>query len=158
MGMTVVLRRVKPGQLHDVESGKVDVAWLMENEADGCGIDKSWHGIHYLLTGQAWGGSGELAFLMAGGEEVGEDLGYGPPQFHRPDAVRRIASALEAIDRAELSRRYDPAAMSAAGVYPSVWEEEGEEALEYLLDSYDPMRDFLLHAGQAGDGLLVMMV
>ena len=41
-------------------------------------LDKSWHGIHFLLTGAAWEGERPLNFLILGGEEVGDiDVGHG---------------------------------------------------------------------------------
>src|SRR5215203_4027303 len=51
-------------------------------------LDKSWHGIHYLLTKTAWAGEPPLSFLVLGGAEVGDiDVGYGTARAFRSDEV-----------------------------------------------------------------------
>ena len=46
-----------------------------------CSLEKAWHGLHYLLTGDAWGGGPPLNFIVMGGDEIdGVDTGYGPPR------------------------------------------------------------------------------
>jgi hypothetical protein len=54
---------------------------LLEEDAgspDDLDVDKAWHGIHFLLCGQAWESPFPLGFIL-GGEEVGDvDVGYGP--------------------------------------------------------------------------------
>jgi hypothetical protein len=48
-------------------------------------LEKSWQGIHYLLTGTAWEGDPPLNFLLAGGREVDIEIGLGPPaSIRRP--------------------------------------------------------------------------
>ena len=70
-------------------------------------FEKSWHGIHYLLTGTAWEGDPPLNFLLAGGRELDIELGTAPP---RPSASPRHGSSPRArpVDDAELRRRYSP--------------------------------------------------
>ena len=46
-------------------------------------VDKAWHGIHYLLTGQSQGGPEPLALAVLGGEEFGPEVGYGSARFLR---------------------------------------------------------------------------
>ena len=47
-------------------------------------LDKSWHGIHYLMTGSVWGSDSPLDFLISGGTNVGDiDLGSGPARVMR---------------------------------------------------------------------------
>jgi hypothetical protein len=58
---SLVLRVVAPD---DAETGEDDLT-LSEQELITCDLDKSWHGIHYLLTGSAWEGSPPLNFLRA---------------------------------------------------------------------------------------------
>src|SRR4051812_22134863 len=66
--------------------------------AEGIDIEKSWHGIHYLLTGTRDEGDGPLNFILAGGQEVGDvDVGYGPARAFTSEQVRGIAGALEPI-------------------------------------------------------------
>ncbi|MEU4424026.1 YfbM family protein [Actinoplanes sp. NPDC024001] len=129
-----------------------DDAEMPEPELD---LDKSWHGLHYLLTGTAWEiGPGAGAAIL-GGEEVGEDGGYGPPRVLGPEAVRSISAALAAIDPAALRERFDPAAMTTAEIYPEVWD-EGEEVFDdFLAPRFEQLREFYRAAASHGDGVVL---
>jgi hypothetical protein len=121
-------------------------------------VDKAWHGIHFLLTGSAWEGEFPLSFLVRGGAEVGdEDVGYGPARGFDSAQVRAIAKALAPIDGEALGDRFDPAAMTRAEIYPEIWDRDSEEddIVEYLVDSYETLRDFVTAAAEAGEALLV---
>jgi hypothetical protein len=123
-------------------------------------IDKAWHGIHYLLTGTAWEGTPPLDFIAKGGREVGDvDLGYGPARAFSSAEVRAIASALLPITRAELEKRFDPAAMLELDIYPTIWDRprEKDDTLEYLLVYYDALKTFIGGAAERGEGLLVYL-
>lgn len=52
-------------------------------------LDKTWHGIHYLLTGTAWEISAGADAAILGGDDIGEDNGYGPPRLLRGPNVMR---------------------------------------------------------------------
>src|SRR5262245_26397413 len=68
-------------------------------------VDKAWHGIHFLLTGTAWGGELPWGFVLRGGEALGDDdLGYGPARLLDAAQVREVAAALETLPGAELAR------------------------------------------------------
>jgi hypothetical protein len=41
-------------------------------------VDKAWHCIHFMLTGNAEGGEEPLASAILGGREAGEDVGAEP--------------------------------------------------------------------------------
>jgi hypothetical protein len=119
-------------------------------------LDKAWHGIHFLLNGDSWGGEPPLNFLLAG-EPIGDiDVGYGPARAFRPAEVLEIAKALCATPRAALAARYDPDAMEAEEIYPSgIWLDEGPEALEYVLSYYDALVEFVRRAAEQEKGLIV---
>jgi len=126
-------------------------------------IDKAWHGIHFLLTGTAWEGDGPLAFVVNGGtpigDEDGHDVGYGPARGFTSGEVREIAEALAGIDSKDLDGRFDPAAMTKAEVYPSIWDRAPEEddTLGYLREHYVVLRSFVTEAAAAGQALLVWL-
>jgi hypothetical protein len=123
-------------------------------------VDKAWHGIHYLLTGTAWEGSPPLDFIAKGGREVGDvDVGYGPARAFSSADVRAIATALLPIARADLEKRFDPAAMMDLDVYPAIWDRprEQDDTLEYLLVYYDALKAFIAGAAERGEGLLVYL-
>jgi hypothetical protein len=73
------------GDLHD------DDAEMPDPELD---LGKSWHAIHYLLTGTGWEiGEGAAGAAILGGDEIGEDGGYGPARVLDPESVRATAAA-----------------------------------------------------------------
>ena len=121
-------------------------------------VDKSWHCIHFMLTGQAEGGEEPLAWAVLGGEETGDDAGYGPARILRPDQVKSVSSALASIDKSEFSSRYDPAAMKAADIYLSdMCVRDGVEALEYIVENYLGLTDFYRDAAERGDGAVLLI-
>ncbi len=71
--------------------------------------------------------------------------------------VKAIATALGAVDRATLAARFDARALTQADIYPSIWSRPGEEAQnrDYLLETFETVRDFVAGAADAGEALLV---
>ena len=120
-------------------------------------LEKAWHGLHYLLTGSAAEGDWPLAFLLQGGEEVGDDDGYGPPRLFSPEEVREIDAALTAISDDVLWSRFDPEQMSAEGVYPDCWDESEDELREEYLGYFHEMKTVIKNASTKGKSLLISL-
>lgn len=128
-----------------------DEAEMPEPELD---LDKSWHGIHYLLTGTAWRiGEGADAAIL-GGAEIGQDGGYGPARLLDQSTVRAVATALDALDVEVLRARFDPEAMAAAEIYPAIWT-NGVDELDYLMSHYTQLRRFYHAAAANGQAVLL---
>jgi hypothetical protein len=126
--------------------------------ADELDVDKAWHGLHFLFTGEAWSGEPPLGFIVAGGAEVGdEDVGYGPARAFPNAEVREISAALETVTREELARRFDPARMMELGIYPEIWDRDpaDDDMLEYLLEYFDLLKEFIIRGAASGRGMLV---
>lgn len=158
MSMIGCLRRVGEDELRAVLDDPESIFDLLDSEEGEIDLDKAWHGIHFLLTGTGWEGEGPLAFLVKGGQEVGEeDVGYGPARAFFPDAVAAIAAAIAPLTNDELTARYDTKRMTSLEIYPGIWDREDERAsnLEYLLDYFDTLRDFVKAAAAEHQGLLV---
>jgi hypothetical protein len=174
MGMIGNLRRLSDADLDRLLASPAKISpYLYEGEDDeedevdqdfgshaDIDIDKAWHGLHFLLTGESETGTFPLGFLLAGGTAVGEeDVGYGPARGFRSPQVKQIAAALGSIDRATLAARFDWQKLARAKIYPDIWGRRDQEALnlEYLLDAFDTVRDFLTGAAEAGEALLVYL-
>jgi Domain of unknown function (DUF1877) len=83
----------------------------------GLSLEKSWHGLHFALTGTAWEGVSPLNFLATGGATVGdEDIGYGPARILDPDGVAELDKALGAFTDAGFARRFTPVRGSGAWI------------------------------------------
>jgi hypothetical protein len=121
-------------------------------------IDKSWHCIHFMLTGSAGGGPEPLSWAILGGEELGEDVGYGPARILQPDQVRSIASALLQIDEAAFKGRFSPQAMQVQDIYlHEMCVRDGGDALDYLVSNYRGLVAFYGAAADRGDGAVLWM-
>jgi hypothetical protein len=126
-----------------------------ENSVD---LDKAWHGIHYLLNGTPWKVTSTAGEAILGGREFGTDLGYGPPHFLTPAQVKAIAEALLKETPAILTSRYRPESMETAGIYPKgIWKREGPQALQYLLDYYNPLVAFYKRAAENGYAVVIAL-
>src|SRR6476660_4810992 len=64
--------------------------------ANRISLEKAWHGLHYLLTGEVWEGQGPLAFLLAGGEQLGEDE-ESPVRWFTPDETNQLHQELARV-------------------------------------------------------------
>jgi hypothetical protein len=120
-------------------------------------IDKSWHGIHFLLTGAQYGGQPPLSNVVFGVMPIGaEDVGYGPAMGTPASTVNAIAEALSAITDDEFRSKFDIAALGAADIYPQIWN-EGQEALEYLVANFRELRDFYMKAAGNGNAVITFI-
>jgi hypothetical protein len=166
MSMVLIGRRLSPEELRAVLEDPSTVGTLLFGDLDDedaempepeLDIGKSWHGIHYLITGTAWeirdGAAGAAIF---GGEEIGEDGGYGPARLLRQEAVQQIGDALDALDVEELRARFDPQAMAAADIYPNVWDDP-DEFDGYLAPHFAALRRFYRAAAANGQAVLLAL-
>jgi hypothetical protein len=158
--------RLKPGFVSRLFGAKAPAAppvaplTLGDGEVHLTDIDKSWHGIHFLLTGRADEGDTPLDFLLAGGAEVGdEDVGYGPARVFTSAETKRIATALAALSDDELKRRFAPDAMMKAEIYPEIWDRDPakDDTLRYLMEYVKVIRETLATVTAQGQGLLVYL-
>jgi hypothetical protein len=162
MGMLMNLLRVTPTELaaYQQDSDALETR-IYAAAADPAltDLDKTWDGIIYLLTGApVTQATHPLVSVLFSGQllDVAQDLGYGPAHYLTPTQVAGLHPQLAAIDPAELRARFDPANMQAQGVYPDIWA-EGEDALTYVLDGYETLRQEYATAAQRGEGLLTWL-
>jgi hypothetical protein len=129
-----------------------DDAEMPEPELD---LGKSWHALHYLLTGTAWDtGAGAAGAAILGGDEIGNDGGYGPARVLDPDLVRTVAAALDAVDPETLNARFDADAMAAAQIYPNIWT-RGATAVNDFSADFAELRRFYRAAADNGQAVLL---
>ena len=127
MSMIGNLRKIEDAELARLLARPDEIGRYLYGEPDhyqnrrDIDLDKAWHGIHFVLTGSAWGGEPPLNFLVSGGTEVGEvDVGYGPARAFTSVEVRQIHEALARIPPEEFVRRINLSALADAGIYPDV--------------------------------------
>lgn len=142
------------------ESGAGDDLELSQNEGDSLFLDKSWHGIHYLLTGTAWEGVPPLHLLVAGGETIGDiEVGQGPARAFTAEQVAEASRALAALSDESIRSRFDPPAMLRAAIYPEIWGRPPHEddTLGYLMEYLGHLRRYLSRQASAGMGVVISL-
>ncbi len=156
MGMRVHVRAVRLADIQRLEHGHFDFT-PGRGQTPGVHLEKSWHGLHFLLTGSAGESGVPLGFLLEGGQEVGEDDGYGAPRLFQPKEVQVISAALAPISDDELWSHFDPERMEAENIYPGIWDEEEEELRDEYLTYFHELKQVVAQAGAGGMGLLVTL-
>lgn len=120
-------------------------------------LHKSWHILHYLFTGSADGGAAPADTLLAGGREVGEDLGYGPPRVLDSAGAQAFASFLDTVTVADLQTRIDARRMEQLGIYCA---EDGDAAdLAEEVAHYLPLlKDYVAAAAARRECLVIWLM
>jgi hypothetical protein len=153
MGMSLFVERCP-----DVQAVLASPDEDPEIEVGDCAdLHKAWQAIHFLLCGEPWSGSGATAFLLAGGTEVGEDMGYGPVRALDIAETQAAAAILREVDAQALVSRWDGAAIAKAQLYaidPGAEDEEKQSIAHF----YAPMRRLVLAAAGAGEGVFIYML
>ena len=125
-------------------------------------IDKDWHALHALLTGEISNPSSiqpvppPLGNVVMGGTETPFDSTYGKVRFLKPEEVREVADALSQISVQDLQSPFDPIAFTKSEVYPNPrpggWD---MEQLESLLWIYPQLVGFFRDAAREGNLVLL---
>src|SRR5829696_3506561 len=160
-GLLGFVLRLLPGKVTQPVAGTggwENGPWPAPADGESLDLDKAWHGVHFLLTGSADEVDGPAGYLLAGGEDIGDD-GDGDPgaRLLGPAQVRDFAALLAALDDDEVARRFDPARMTALGIYPDIWErpEATDAPRAFALDAFAELRTFAAAAAAAGDAVVV---
>jgi hypothetical protein len=158
------LRRVSDAQLAELFANPDVVEDFLyasdEPSPDELDIEKTWHGLHYLFAGDAWGGDPPLNFLVSGGREIGDiDVGYGPARGFTSAEVAEIAAALDPITPDDLRSRFDPQGMMAAQIYPEIWDRDpaADDTIGYLVEYFEMLKPFVGATRDDGRGLVVYL-
>jgi len=159
-GMRLTLVMVTPEQFSQLKSDENALTQMLFDSSDDVVLemDKEWHGIHYLLTGEPWSARGALGQVVLGGTEFGSDIGYGPARYLNPRQISEIATALRRLPIEQFKSRYDPKVMMKAEIYPTIWEREGEEGLRWLVTGLERLNEFYSRTANQGKGVILAIL
>jgi hypothetical protein len=126
---------------------------------DVLSLDKAWHGVHYILCGEAEPGPTLLSQAILGGSALGDDdegfSGYGPARYFSVDQVAQLAAQLSDPGlEAEASSRFDAARMDELGIYPG-W---NASDADWVIDGFRRLRDFYADAATKGRAIVTCLV
>ena len=119
----------------------------------GLSLEKSWHGIHYVLTGAAEGGRPPLSWAVSGDKEIPDTaklMGYGPAHVLTAQQVNSVRRAIAKFTQEKFRRRFDPEAMKAAKIYGV----KSSEDMEYHWTHFQKLKTFYAEATQKRQGML----
>jgi hypothetical protein len=135
-----------------------DVLESLESSGSSLSLEKSWNGLHYVLTGTAFEGNPPLNFLAVGGVPVGvEEVGYGPARILDPAGVTALHAALAAFSDTDFNRNFDPVGLTKAQIYPQIWDEPLEDLMQEYRGYLQAMKTYVQHASETRQALLVVI-
>ena len=138
--------------LKELESAGVRVPTDGPSE-DGLSLEKSWHTLHYLLTGSAGEVGSILGKTILGGKEIGPDVGYGPARYLDASEVSEVAKALKKVSDKDLVKRFNLKAMMAAKVYAC----GGGSDLKLAQRYFSQVDSYYAAAAERGDAMLLYL-
>jgi len=120
-------------------------------------IDKSWHGIHYLLCAATQPTTTLISQAIMGGTEMGDDFsGYGPARYFAAAETAKMSSELNRKNlEAEMTARFNPAQMTKVGIYPNQW--AGPD-VQWLMREFRHVRDLYASASAAGFAVVTCLM
>jgi len=134
----------------DQGNKKAVKAFLSERAGRALPLEKTFHALHWLITGHVWGGEPPLANAVCGGTEYGPDIGYGKVRYLEPSEVLDVASALAVLDTQTLLDRWDAKAMRKDRIY-AVADKDGQRECALR---YPQLQQYFTAAAEGQDAVL----
>jgi hypothetical protein len=125
-------------------------------EGDEIDLDKSWHLMHFLLTGSADSTDGPESFIVGDWPSIGEvEIGWGKAWAIDSAGIRRFDQVLKGVDEAALFARFDTGEMTEQDVYlGDAFEGDEKTGCEYVLEYLFILRTFVDEAARRGSGAI----
>lgn len=158
--MTCCLVAVEKAELDSFVSGREDFFEFMTDEKNDqrvVDLDKSWQIIHYGLTGSEFDASTKLGMAIMGGEEFGEDSGYGPARYIGADLVKGISAELSKISKNGLNQLLRSKSKEMVDVY-CFDPDDAETGIEYAVGYFGALVEAYRQASRAGQSMIVCLV
>ena len=119
---------------------KVGAAIKQSRDPRQFNMEKDWHIIAYLLTGDATmkdehRPNEPLHNVIFGGLKASVTTGYGPARYFDSKLVAESAAALVGADRKVISERYNPAEMKKLNIYAPT-EESERKAILHVVEEF----------------------
>lgn len=131
---------------------------FVEGENTSDDLDKSWQGIHYCLNKTAYEAQPPMDFITVGGDAAGDiEVGYGPARLFSSQVVRDIHEHLSSISDKDIAANYDPLEMEKLDIYPNIWQRDGDEGLEYIVEYFNALKSFVANCVKNNLGMAVYL-
>ncbi|MEP1536976.1 MAG: DUF1877 family protein [Paracoccaceae bacterium] len=120
-------------------------------------LDKNWDGVDFLFY-RADQSSFSRNWLTESGEQIGEDLGYGPARVWTSELVTTITEKTKLRDAASLNAAFDFELFEQAEVYPNIWDQQDPQDRDIILSACSYLQRMLRATTNRGDALLAALV
>jgi hypothetical protein len=157
--MVMVWRRIDEAQLDALEHDPDLAVTIVEDSAPEQLFDvgTAWHGVHALLNGSPWGGSGPAFDAVLGGQTLGDPSTYEPVRALVPEVVADIATLLTETPAETLRSAFTHARFKQWEIYPDGAWDAPDVLTAFLEPAYEALRGFFTAAAAAGDGVLIRL-
>jgi len=142
------------------EGGSGNLLFSGEHRDELVSIDKAWHAIHYILTGEVWEVPEDdiLAQLILGGEPVNdEDMGYGPIRWISKEIVSRLSDAMDEWDMERFRAKFNLKDMAENEIYPIIKDEDEEIFFQYVWENFATLKQFFRETAEKGLNMLTFL-
>ena len=126
-------------------------------EDDEADLDKSWHIVHYLLSGESGRGAAPLGLIGDDLHPLADlDLGLGKPNVISPFEVKAFAEATAAMSDADFLVRFKPEEMPVDELYMGdvIARGDHDDMMEYALENFHVLRKFAAEAAASGEAII----
>jgi Domain of unknown function (DUF1877) len=119
-------------------------------------LDKSWHIIHYLLTGTVDKSPDPLGLIADDTDPIADiDLGLGKPNVISAEAVKAFSEAAAALSEEAFLSRCDLQTMPVSKIYfCKEFGGDSEDLGEYALENFRNLREFADTAANNGEAIV----
>jgi len=127
------------------------------HQSDEADLDKSWHIVHYLLSGSSGRGEGPLGLIGDDLHPVADlDLGLGKPNVVSSADVKAFTEAAATMSDADFLSRFKPDEMPTDELYMGdvIARGDHDDMMEYALENFHILRDFAAKAAADGEAII----
>ena len=138
---------VNDEELEKIKSGELSLWDIKEN---ACDIDKAWHVIQYMFTGELADGEPPYGYIVPMIAELllpEVETDYGVFCLSEEQAAEAY-TCIKGMTEAEFKEQFTFDEMAEAGVYPIVDDEDPEELFQYIWANFQALQDFYKMAAE----------
>ncbi len=149
--------QVTPEQLDRMLTEMETFHDFVENfDGDILDIYRTWHGLHFLLTGNPWHGDPPFSKIVLGGTPlITPEKEEFRVLYLRPEEVREVLGAILKIDQDVLWSNMDLRLFRYEGITPTYWWNDGnEQGVEELKMAFQDVLLFFQSAERKGNGII----
>jgi hypothetical protein len=126
MGLRASIYQISAAAYEAARSG--DLAKFELDDVSKINLEKDWHAIHYLVTGDS-----TLNFLLSGTQlpQVSEHC-----EVHEPASIEALHRRLSETSVSQIMANFDPATFNQLQIYPDGWSEADASYIQASLEAF----------------------